>query len=126
MHLMSIETKHLHLPSLVKRHNSSRVSVEEILADFKSLEDLGHNNTSSTTEDYEIPVRENYKKYLQLRDFRRLHSYDCQDVGSKFRKLNRSYSLQEIKEAGLELKSERKGPHQKYQDHSLILSEFIL
>lgn len=126
MHLMSIETKHLHLPSLVKRHNSSRVSVEEILADFKSLEDLGHSNTSSTTEDYETPVRENYKKYLQLRDFRRFRSYECQDMGSKFRKLNRSYSLQEIKEAGLELKSERKGPQQKYQDQSLILSEFIL
>lgn len=125
MHLMSIETKHPHLPSLVKRRYSSRVSVEEILADFKSLEDLGHSNIS-TTEDYETPVRENYKKYLQLRDFRRFRSYECQDIGSKFRKLNKSYSLQEMKEAGFELKSERYGPQQKFQDHSLILSEFIL
>lgn len=123
---MSIETKHPHQPPLMKRHNSSRVSVEEILADFKSLEDFEHSNMSSTTEDYETPVRENYKKYLQLCDYRRFRSYECQDMGNKFRKLNKSYSFQEMKEAGFELKSERKGPLQKFQDHSLILSEFIL
>lgn len=127
MHLMSIKIEHPHLTPLVKRHSSSRVSVEEILADFKSLEDLGHSNISSTTEDYETPVRANYKKYLQLRDFRRFRSYECQNIGSKFRKLNKSYSLQEMKEAGFELKSERmEQKQQKLQDHSLILSEFIL
>lgn len=123
---MSIETKHTHLPSLVKRHNTSRVSVEEILEDFKSLEDIEHGNVPSTAEDDEISVRANYKKYLQLHDFRRFRSYECQDIGNKFRKLNNSYSLQEMKEEGFELKSECKGPQQKFQDHSLILSEYIL
>lgn len=122
---MSIETKHPRLPYLVKRNSTSCVSVEEILADFKSLEDLEHSNIPSIESD-ETPVRANYKKYLQLQDFRRFRSYECQDIGSKFRKFNKSYSLQEMKEGGLELKTEHKGPQQKLQDHSLILSEYLL
>lgn len=129
---MSINTENVHLtPYLAKHKIVNRVSLEEILQDFKSLEDLASANEelmNETTEEPENKVlKSEYKMYLQIQDFRRPKMQESHSSGSKYRKLNKSYSLQEMKEMGLEVKSPRRGSlHQKFDHHAVILSEFIL
>lgn len=130
---MSINTKNNHLtPYLVKHPGlTSRISFEEILQDFKSLEDLASgvefdSHKIDQNED-NITLKTEYQRYLQIQDFRRPKMQENQGTGSKFNHLNRSYSMQEMKTIGLELKPFRRGSsQQKFQDKELILSEFIL
>lgn len=126
---MSIDTKH-HLTPYSNKHNlSTRISFEEILKDFESLEDLAATvelPNSQVGIEPETFVKEDCGKYLHLQDFRRPKVQERQSV-NKFCKLNKVYSLKEIKENGLQLKSISKvTSQQKTFPQSLILSEFIL
>lgn len=122
---MSIDTKHIYIPRLVHRHVSSPASLHEILADFKSLEDLAVIETESKDDEDDLP-RNNYKTYLQIHDYRRPKAQENYTV-TKFRKLNRSYSMQELKEKGVQMQPLKRGYSQpKCSGHALILSEFIL
>jgi hypothetical protein len=131
---MSINSHHDHIsPALAKPSVSSRIILQEVLSDFQSLDDLAsvtendiHENDLKTDKTVD-ELESEYNKFLQITDFRRPKLQENQNCGTKFRKLNRSYSLQEIKEKGFELKTVRRGgSQQKYQDNALILSEFIM
>lgn len=125
---MSIDTKHHHPIFIIPRHlATSACSFDEILADFKLLENLAAtvDLEISNTEIEEKLVRPDYKKYMQLHDYRRLKSQES-NVGNKFRKLNRSYSLQEMKENGVELEPSSRRDSLQQKLNYTILSEFIL
>ncbi|KAJ2944771.1 hypothetical protein O0L34_g1660 [Tuta absoluta] len=131
-HLLSIDTPHVPSKPSTSRHPSN-ISVQEIISDFKSLDDLDSTAEpessycgGSKTSSMDV-VTSSYKKYLHLQDYRRLKSFENPQSGTKFKKLNRTYSLQEMKEHGLQLQPSRKKPcHQKSIDQALILSEFIM
>lgn len=98
-------------------------SLEKILEDFKSLEDESSHleNNHTFPQKVELNNVKEFKQCFQLQDFRRPKFQIIEN------KLNRSYSLNEIKEHGLQLKSISKAStQQKSLDHSILLSEFIL
>lgn len=108
------------------------MSYEEILDDFKSLENLAATmeNVDLTENDNNNTVEgdQKYKKYsyLQLQDYRRpkFHESLVENINRKF---NRSYTLQEMKDEGLEVTPmSRRTSQQKFSDNALLLSEFIL
>lgn len=107
--------------------------MEEIIEDFKSLEDLAKSlevieTTSSDNEEtHNTKECEKIKDYnLQLQDFRRPKLQEYQS-NNKYKKLNRSYSLKEMREHGLQVLSVTdSASQQKIINHPLILSEFIL
>lgn len=128
---MTIETnRNSHTPFSIKHNIQSRVSFKEILDEFKSLEDLANtldDNMSICGVEKDKEVKQDYKRYLQLQDFRRPKLQECAMQGSnKFVKMNRSYSLQEIKEKGLQITPTTRLMQSNTQNHTLILSEFIL
>lgn len=111
----------------------SRISFEEILDDFKSLEDLasnvtftnGHKETENDPEVMNTGMKD--EAYLQLQDFRRPKPNEPKNCSNRFRKMNRSYSMREFKKQGFQLKSlQRKDSQQKIVNSSFLLSEFIL
>lgn len=111
----------------MKHRIRSRVSLTEILDDFKSLEDLANSlDIFAQRKEEEDNDKNSYKGYLQLKDFRRPKLQECVNIGCKFIKLNRSYSLQEMRENGLQLTSTVGKLQSNTQTHSFILSEFIL
>lgn len=133
---MSISTQHTHLTPYLVKHRvtnvlpSNRISFEEILQDFNSLEDLaitvdleGNGNHTENK-----PLTSEYEKFVQMQDFRRPKMQENNSAyDSKYRKLNRSYSMHEMRKMGVELESlKRRSSQYKFQDHTFILSEFIL
>lgn len=128
---MSIETKHVQSSPFSFKHKvQSRVSLTEILDDFKTLDDLDHSSNDSVENSSkkvtETTVRAEYKKYLQLQDFRRPKLQECVCTVNKYQKLNRSYTVQEIRENGLQLIPPRGKSQCIMQNSNLILSEYIL
>lgn len=101
------------------------MSFEEIVEDFKSLENLSATIETMRPSNENYIVEQEYKQFLQLQDYRR-PKFQENCSGGKFRKLNRSYSLQEMRDNGLQVKPNRRLSQQKNSDHALILSEFIM
>lgn len=116
--------------SLGKDHVLNSLSVDEIIAEFKSLEDVVDERNSNITKnqnyDKDVSLTPS-RNELQMHDFRRPKLQEYTRVGNKFRKLNRVYSMDEMRKHGIELKSVRRGSlQQKHSEHVVILSEFIL
>lgn len=125
---MSISTNHSHsAPYLAKSKIKSRVSLEEILDDFKSLENLAATvHLQNHMESGKNETKEDMA-FLQLQDFRRPKLQEAQNSTNKLNKLNRSYTMYEIRTHGFELKTLQKEDfYHKMPSKSFLLSEYIL
>lgn len=100
------------------------VIFEEVLEDFKSIEECAK-GIEVTTSDEEIKGHNNIE-YLQLQDFRRPKLIEYNTDRTSYRIMNRSYSMKEIQHNDLELRATRSSSQNKLTDHSFILSEFLL
>lgn len=124
-HLLTIDSKRY--SPIALKYSSKQLLFEEIIEEFKSLENLD----SELIDEKEFNVVEKEcDKFMQLNDYRR-PKYQEQTAPciSKFRKLNKSHTMQEMRKKDLELKliamDKRMSKH-RISDHGLILTEFIL
>lgn len=117
---MTINTNH---PTCNKDKVISR-NIDEFFNEFKSLDELPDN---VDIENNKLLINEalkaDYHKYHQIQDFRRPKFQE--GIKTNTFRLNRSYTRQEIKQIGFQLKSEGNSQQQKTH-HPIILSEFIL
>ena len=111
-----IKPKHFHDSSSAIK-NISSITLDDIKREFESLEDLSVDveNINNCKTDYdEFPQNEDYRR-PKLQEGNKTSSF----------KLNRSYSMKEMKQNGLQLRSNSKSS-QQFPCHSIILSEFII
>lgn len=113
---MIIKTNHPHVSS--SNNNISCTTLVDIDNDFKSLEEL------DVDVEIENVRKAEHDKYLQMQDYRRPKLQEGHRISTY--RLNRSYSLKEMKQTGFQLKSEANSSQQKFPHHQIILSEFII
>ncbi|OWR50188.1 Dynein beta chain ciliary [Danaus plexippus plexippus] len=104
-YIMSIDTRRVHSEPFAFKHNlRSRVTFSDILADFKSLEELASSlEDISTAGRMEEVAKNDYSNaglHLQLQNFRRPKWQENEICNNDFIKLNRPYTTHNFKGSG--------------------------
>lgn len=119
---MTIKSKHTYGTTSLDYSRASSTTIDDILNDFKSLEEFAADVDIEDKSDKGIKAE--YEQYHQILDYRRPKFLEGNKISTL--RYNRSYTMQEIKRNGFYLKSEENSTQQKFSHHPLILSEFIL
>lgn len=101
---MSIDTRRVHSEPFAFKHNlRSRVTFSDILADFKSLEEIASSLEDISTGGMEEVAKNDYSNaglHLQLQNFRRPKWQENEICNNDFIKLNRPCTTHNFKGSG--------------------------